>query len=91
MTKKDLKINFGQDKVAVAVKGEKKLDLQLFDKIRPDECNWTISKGKVCVSLCGSDFFSISCVSDFFSISKDKVCVSLCVSDFFSMCVSFLL
>jgi len=24
--------------------GEKKLDLHLFDKIRPDECNWTMEK-----------------------------------------------
>ena len=49
VNKKDLKINFGQEKVSVIVKGEKKVDLMLFDKIRPDECNWTFGKGKVCL------------------------------------------
>jgi len=50
VNKKDLKINFGQEKVSVIVKGEKKVDLMLFDKIRPDECNWTFGKGKVYMS-----------------------------------------
>ena len=47
--KKDLKVSFAQERVGVTVKGEKALDLQLFDKIRPDECNWTLSKG--CLSI----------------------------------------
>jgi len=47
VTKKDLKISFGQEKISVKVKGDTKVELTLFDKIRPDECNWTLSKGKV--------------------------------------------
>jgi hypothetical protein len=33
------------------VKGERKIELQLFDKIRPDECNWTISKNKLVLTM----------------------------------------
>lgn len=51
VTKKDLKISFGQEKVSVKVKGETKIELTLFDKIRPDECNWTLSKGKLTLTM----------------------------------------
>ena len=33
------------------VKGDSKLELQLFDKIRPDECNWSISHSKLVLTL----------------------------------------
>jgi hypothetical protein len=59
VNKKDLKINFGQEKVSVIVKGEKKVDLMLFDKIRPDECNWTVGKGKVYVYTHAQRLFSL--------------------------------
>ncbi|EKX46774.1 hypothetical protein GUITHDRAFT_107547 [Guillardia theta CCMP2712] len=41
---KDVKVKFSSQKVTTTVKGEEVLSLDLFDKIRPDECNWTFSK-----------------------------------------------
>ena len=38
-------------RVCAQVKGEPKIALHLFDKIRPDECNWTISKSKLVLTM----------------------------------------
>uniref|UniRef100_A0A7S0VYS5 CS domain-containing protein n=1 Tax=Hemiselmis tepida TaxID=464990 RepID=A0A7S0VYS5_9CRYP len=46
-----VKAQFKPQSLAVTVGGEKRIDVELYDKVRPDDCNWTMSKGKVTITL----------------------------------------
>mmetsp|Transcript_9691 Transcript_9691/g.23385 ORF Transcript_9691/g.23385 Transcript_9691/m.23385 type:complete len:289 (+) Transcript_9691:2-868(+) len=46
-----IKAQFKTQALSLTVGGDKKIDMDLYDKVRPDDCNWTVSKGKVVVTL----------------------------------------
>ena len=49
--KKDVKVIFKTEKVIVSLRGETAFDEKLFSKITPDECSWSVSDKKLCVTL----------------------------------------
>mmetsp|Transcript_36940 Transcript_36940/g.72098 ORF Transcript_36940/g.72098 Transcript_36940/m.72098 type:complete len:338 (+) Transcript_36940:70-1083(+) len=46
-----IKAQFKTQAMTLTVSGEKKIDLELYDKVRPDDCSWTVSKGKLTITL----------------------------------------
>ncbi|KAJ1488670.1 hypothetical protein T484DRAFT_1938693 [Baffinella frigidus] len=48
---KDASVTFSTSGVKAKIKGEEVLNISLFDKVRPDECAWTLSKGALSLTL----------------------------------------
>ena len=54
-TKQEVKVNFKIDHLTVALKGEKVFDEKLLFKVIPDECSWSVTDKKLCVTLMKSE------------------------------------